>query len=92
MLDRHAVDDRHRAELDRLPLTHGHVAPLTSRGQTFGTVTLLRPAPYPAFEQTLTEDVVRRIAVAVDNALTYQRDRQVAVTLQRSLLPVGRWF
>jgi len=87
-LDRHAVDERHRAELDRLPLTHGHVMPLTVRGRTFGTMTLLRAAPFAPFEQTLAEDVVRRIGVAIDNALTYQRDRQVAVTLQRSLLPV----
>jgi serine phosphatase RsbU (regulator of sigma subunit) len=36
---------------------------------------------------TLVEDIVRRAALALDNARLYEQQREVAVTLQRSLLP-----
>jgi GAF domain-containing protein/anti-sigma regulatory factor (Ser/Thr protein kinase) len=87
VLDEHAGDDGHRALLARLPLTHGVIVPLSAHGRIFGTVTMLRAAPFGDLDETLAGDIARRIGVAVDNAMTYQRDREVAITLQRSLLP-----
>ncbi|WP_018637850.1 SpoIIE family protein phosphatase [Parafrankia elaeagni] len=38
-------------------------------------------------DETLTEELVRRASNAFGNALQYERERAIAVTLQRSMLP-----
>jgi GAF domain-containing protein len=63
----------------RLATTHGVV----------GVLALFRVdgPPYTADEQVLAEQLASRGAVAIDNARNFHRERDTAVTLQRSLLP-----
>src|SRR5204863_889059 len=63
--------------------------PLVARGRVVGAVALARTAgsPYSQEELRLVEDIAARAAVAVDNAEQFRRERDAALTLQRSLLP-----
>jgi PAS domain S-box-containing protein len=61
--------------------------PLWARGRTLGAVTVARSGELTDADDELVENVVRRAALALDNALLYEQQREVAVTLQRSLLP-----
>jgi PAS domain S-box-containing protein len=61
--------------------------PLRARGRTFGAVTVGRSAELTDADDELVEHVARRAALALDNARLYEQVREVAVTLQRSLLP-----
>jgi GAF domain-containing protein len=61
--------------------------PLTARGRTFGVLTLSRDARYTEGDVEHALDLARRAALAVDNASRYAFERDLAVTLQRSLLP-----
>jgi PAS domain S-box-containing protein len=86
-----------------LGVSHGVVVPLTARGVTFGALSLsLSPDPDEAdgtaggvvgaaealvARQELVADVAARAALALDNARLYAQQHEVAVTLQRSLLP-----
>ncbi|MPZ87943.1 MAG: SpoIIE family protein phosphatase [Nitriliruptorales bacterium] len=76
-------------ELRKAPATTGIVVPLPARGRTLGALTLTRAdgPPYSASELEFAEDLARRAALAVDNALRYAFERDAAATLQRSLLP-----
>ncbi len=94
-----AVPDQLRARaMDRLPgdelaaefaPTSAIVTPLTARGVIRGALALIRTggAAYTAEDLVLIEEVSARAAVAVDNAETFRRERDAALTLQRSLLP-----
>ncbi len=83
-----------------LRVSHGFVVPLAARGVTFGALSLsLTPDPQPqpasvvdraralVTRRQLITDMAGRAALALDNARLYAREREVAVTLQRSLLP-----
>ena len=63
--------------------------PLAARGRSLGVVVIGRPRgdrpPREALE--LTEDLARRAALALDNALLYQQQQLTSQALQRSLLP-----
>ena len=61
--------------------------PLTARGSTLGVVTLSRDEPYEEADLEHVLDLARRAALALDNATRYAFERDLAVTLQRSLLP-----
>lgn len=64
--------------------------PLRARGVLLGMVNFWRGAGSPRFEEedvAVTEELVARAAVAIDNARRYSREHAMAVTLQRSLLP-----
>ncbi len=61
--------------------------PLQARGRTLGAVTVARSGELTDADDELVENVVRRAALALDNARLYEQQREVAVTLQRSLLP-----
>ena len=61
--------------------------PLTARGRTLGVLTLSRDEPYDPSDVDHALDLARRAALAVDNASRYAFERDLAVTLQRSLLP-----
>jgi serine phosphatase RsbU (regulator of sigma subunit)/anti-sigma regulatory factor (Ser/Thr protein kinase) len=70
--------------------------PLTARGRSLGTVVLGRTRgdrrwPDPPSRETmeLAEDLTRRVALALDNARLYERQRTTSHALQRSLLPAG---
>nr|MDT0661284.1 SpoIIE family protein phosphatase [Micromonospora sp. DSM 115978] len=71
------------------PPMDGFAVPLVARGQPLGTLTVgrhLRHRHDPD-EVAVLEDVARRAALAIDNARIHNERRQVARTLQQSLLP-----
>src|SRR3954452_1874599 len=64
--------------------------PMTARGRTLGTITLVADDPHrsldgPVFETV--QELARRCAMALDNARLYGQRSHVAQTLQESLLP-----
>ncbi|MEU8523029.1 SpoIIE family protein phosphatase [Streptomyces sp. NPDC048577] len=65
-------------------------APLKARGVVLGVVNFWRsqkPEPFDDDDLSLAEELVGRAAVTMDNARRYTREHNLAVTLQRSLLP-----
>ncbi|MFH9864328.1 SpoIIE family protein phosphatase [Streptomyces sp. NPDC017202] len=66
------------------------IAPLQSTRKVLGAVTLGRSQtsqPFTPADLALLEDIARRAGLALDNARLYQRQRTVAETMQRHLLP-----
>jgi len=61
--------------------------PLTARGRTVGVLTLSRHEMYDPADLEHALDLARRAGLALDNASRYAFERDMAVTLQRSLLP-----
>ncbi|MFK0172715.1 SpoIIE family protein phosphatase [Streptomyces sp. NPDC090306] len=64
--------------------------PIQARGTTLGVAVLTRvqrPDPFTAEDVLLAEEVTARAAVCIDNARRFSREREAALTLQRSLLP-----
>ncbi|MFF3730613.1 SpoIIE family protein phosphatase [Streptomyces sp. NPDC002476] len=64
--------------------------PLHARGVVLGLVNFWRVGdsePFDDDDQSFAEELVARAAVNVDNARRYTREHEMAVTLQRSLLP-----
>ncbi|MFE9773780.1 SpoIIE family protein phosphatase [Streptomyces sp. NPDC005931] len=67
------------------------VAPLRAPRKIIGALTVARSGrerPFTENELPLVDDLVRAIALGVDNARLYQETRNIAERLQRSLLPV----
>ncbi len=66
--------------------------PLILRGQVAGVVSLMAAgdrAPFTGADVAFLEELAARAAVAVEHAELYRRSRDTALTLQRSLLPLG---
>ncbi|AIR96160.1 SpoIIE family protein phosphatase [Streptomyces glaucescens] len=66
------------------------MVPLRSLHDVLGALTLGRadqPDRFTAADIALLEDIARRASLALENARLYQRQRQVAETMQRHLLP-----
>lgn len=66
------------------------IAPIRGLRDTLGALTLgrsQRPTAFTAADLPLLEDITRRAGLALDNARLYQRQRKVAETMQRHLLP-----
>ncbi|WNM31721.1 SpoIIE family protein phosphatase [Streptomyces sp. Li-HN-5-11] len=67
--------------------------PVRVRDAVLGAVLFLRCAafrePFAPDDLTVTEDLVARAAVCLDNARRFTRERGIALALQRSLLPRG---
>ncbi|NJP48811.1 SpoIIE family protein phosphatase [Streptomyces sp. SBST2-5] len=64
--------------------------PLRAGATTLGVVSFWRSGqsrPFDTEEVALAEELVARAAVSIDNARRYTREHNMAVTLQRSLLP-----
>ncbi|MFD4598259.1 SpoIIE family protein phosphatase [Streptomyces sp. NPDC058464] len=65
-------------------------APLRARGAILGVATFWRskePTSFTREDLSLAEELVARAAISIDNARRFTRERTMAVTLQRSLLP-----
>ncbi|MER5792070.1 SpoIIE family protein phosphatase [Streptomyces sp. NPDC001980] len=65
-------------------------APLRARGVVLGVATFWRskePTSFTREDLSLAEELVARAATSIDNARRFTRERTMAVTLQRSLLP-----
>ncbi|MER6959203.1 SpoIIE family protein phosphatase [Streptomyces sp. NPDC000618] len=74
--------------------THSLLAvPIRARGLILGAALFLRhsssPDPFGPDDRTVIEDLVARVAVCLDNARRFTRERGIALALQRSLLPRG---
>ncbi|PRX68971.1 serine phosphatase RsbU (regulator of sigma subunit) [Nonomuraea fuscirosea] len=66
------------------------IAPIRGVREVVGAVTLgrsERAEPFTTDDMLLTEDIARRAGLALDNARLYERQRRVAETMQRHLLP-----
>ncbi|MFF6993159.1 SpoIIE family protein phosphatase [Streptomyces sp. NPDC010273] len=66
------------------------IAPIRGLRDVLGALTLGRAQRQDAFtpaDLPLVEDLTRRAGLALDNARLYQRQRKVAETMQRHLLP-----
>ncbi|MGW4516190.1 SpoIIE family protein phosphatase [Streptomyces sp. NPDC004393] len=66
------------------------VVPIRSLHDVLGAVTLGRadqPEQFSSTDVALLEDIARRASLALENARLYQRQRKVAETMQRHLLP-----
>ena len=71
----------------RLMRRSGICVPLSARGRSVGVLSLLSDEAYSEPDVTYAVDLGRRAALALDNANQYAFQRDLAVTLQRSLLP-----
>jgi PAS domain S-box-containing protein len=94
------IDDTRLAELagppERLALlrevgvTSGLVVPLRARSRVLGALTLGMIDGQRRYEEEdlqMAADIGRRAGLAVDNAQLFAREHEVAVALQRSMLP-----
>jgi serine phosphatase RsbU (regulator of sigma subunit) len=62
--------------------------PLRARDGVLGALVLARHSgSYSAVEHKYLENLAQRLALAYDTATRYQRERHLALTLQRALLP-----
>ena len=80
------VEDPERLALG---LVHEMIVPLWTRGRGLGAITFASSAerPYDDGDLRIAVDLARRAALALDNARAYETQREIAATLQRSLLP-----
>ncbi|MET8622670.1 SpoIIE family protein phosphatase [Kitasatospora sp. NPDC004669] len=66
------------------------MVPLVARGLVLGGAEFVRtrnPVPFGPADRSLAEELAARTALAIDNGRLYRRERDTALTLQRSLLP-----
>ncbi|MEW9550384.1 SpoIIE family protein phosphatase [Nonomuraea sp. NPDC050783] len=66
------------------------IAPVRGVREVVGALTIgraARPGAFTPADLLLVEDIARRAGLALDNARLYERQRRVAETMQRHLLP-----
>ncbi|MGE0026478.1 MAG: SpoIIE family protein phosphatase [Thermoleophilia bacterium] len=84
-------DERRRAVTD-LGIVAGMTVPLTARGRILGALTLVSAESGRRFttdDLAFAEDLGARAGLAIDNAMLLDRSREIARTLQDSLLPAS---
>lgn len=88
---RRIARDKQAAKKLRAAGVHSYLAvPLMARGEVLGTLSLYRSVnerPFDEQDRLLAAELAARAAVSIDNARLYGRERDTALTLQRSLLP-----
>jgi serine phosphatase RsbU (regulator of sigma subunit) len=85
-----AEGPEHFELMRRLGYHSAIVVPLVARRRVLGTLSLLRfegSVPFEEDDLVLAEELARRAALAVDNSRLFEATRQLAQTLQQSLLP-----
>jgi PAS domain S-box-containing protein len=90
LLEQSAQTPEHARLARELGLVSAMIVPLRARGRTLGALTLVSSESGRHFDETdleLAEEVARRAALAIDNALLFRREHEAAVILQRALLP-----
>jgi GAF domain-containing protein/anti-sigma regulatory factor (Ser/Thr protein kinase) len=80
-------DEEHAASVAEIVESHAVCLPMSARGRLVGVLSMTRAQAYTAGELGQALDLARRAALALDNANRYAFERDLAVTLQRSLLP-----
>ncbi|SEE64208.1 PAS domain S-box-containing protein [Streptomyces sp. 3213] len=87
------ADDPVQAAQARACGVHSLIAvPIRARGTTLGAVMFVRCSsrePFGPDDLAVTEDLVARAAVCLDNARRFTRERGISLALQRNLLPHG---
>ncbi len=73
--------------LRQITYASGVCVPLSAHGKRLGALSLSRDAPYRAADVDYLRDLASRAALALDNAQRFAFERDLAGTLQRSLLP-----
>lgn len=67
--------------------------PILAQNTALGAVLFVRHAtsqdPFVPDDLNVTEDLIARVAICLDNARRFTRERGIALALQRSLLPRG---
>ena len=90
MLVAGARDAEHLRLARELNLNSALIVALAARGRVLGTITLIRAGGGRQFGEsdlTVAEDLGRRAGLAIDNALLYRQTQDVALQLQRAVLP-----
>lgn len=90
MLKLGARDGEHLRLLREVGFRSALVVPLRTRGRTLGVLTLVSAESMRRFDEgdkEFAQQVADRAAIAVENARLATGRREIAVTLQRSLLP-----
>lgn len=85
-----AVDARHADMLARLDIASAIVVPLVIDDEVIGMVHLVRGRLNDRFTKSdvdFAQVLAKRIAGTVDNAMTFERERNVAKTFQDAALP-----
>ncbi|RAY15514.1 histidine kinase [Actinomadura craniellae] len=79
---------------DDMGVTSVIAAPLLARGELLGVMSLAlsnlsrRPDPhYDGFDRDLVGAIASRVALAVDNAMLFEEERETALAFQKNLLP-----
>ncbi len=87
LLDEAARDAEHREILRELDLGSYMVVPMVARGPTLGTISFVSAKSrrrYDARDLAIAETLVRRAALAVDNARLYEEAQQEIVKRRRA--------
>jgi PAS domain S-box-containing protein len=90
LLAQGAQDEEHLKLLRQVGFRSVLVAPLRARGRTLGVITLVTAESMRRFDEgdkEFVEQIASRAAMAVDNARLATARREIAETLQHSLLP-----
>lgn len=85
-----AVSAEHLRLLRQVGLRSAVLVPMKARGRTLGVMTLVNAESMRRFDEDDLEfagQIAARAAIAVDNARLATSRREIAITLQRSLLP-----
>jgi PAS domain S-box-containing protein len=89
-LQRTTRDEDHLALVRRLAFTSYMSVPLVASGRVLGSVTLVAAGSGRHFGESdlaLAEELAQQVAAVIDRARVYDREHEVARTLQGSLLP-----
>ncbi len=90
MLRASATDERHATLLEALDIASAIIVPLVVDEAMIGMVHLVRGCerlPFVTADVDLAQILANRIAIAIDNAFVYERERNVAQTFQNAALP-----
>ncbi len=89
MLASGARSEEHHGFLRRIGFGAALIQPMRARGRQLGALALTNKTGrnMDAHERALADELAARAAVAIDNALLFARQADVARQLQRSLLP-----
>lgn len=90
MLAESAQDEEHLRLTRQLNLRSVIMVPIAGREQTLGVMTLIRSDDSPRYgpgDVVLAEEVGRRAGIAIENARLYGQTQDIALQLQRAVLP-----
>ncbi len=85
-----AVDDEHLRLLRAVGIRSVLIVPMKIESRTLGALTMVNAESGRTFDQSdleFAEQIAERAALAVENSRLYTERSEVALTLQRSLLP-----